>query len=99
MRPPPQRLRSSRPTSVEALRLKLAQMEKDASTAAVAAERSRMESAQQVVAVTDQAHTASARAQEIEKRTEDLKTALMTAQASEQRLTTQIEASGVAASV
>jgi hypothetical protein len=41
-------------------------------------------SAQQVVALTDQAHTASARAQEIEKRAEDLKTALTAAQASEQ---------------
>jgi colicin import membrane protein len=73
------------------LRLKLAEVEKEASIAAAADERSRMESAQQVVALTDQAHTASARAQEIEKRAEDLKTALMAAQASEQRLTAEIE--------
>ena len=46
----------------------LAEVEKEASTAAAAAERSQMESAQQVVALTDQAHTASARAQETEKR-------------------------------
>jgi colicin import membrane protein len=45
-----------------------------------------------VAALTDQAHTASARAQEIEKRAEDLKTTLMAAQASEQRLTAEIEA-------
>jgi colicin import membrane protein len=77
---------------LEALRLKLAEVEKGASTAAAAAEQSRMESAQQVVALTDQAHTASARAQEIEKRAEDLKTALMAAQASEQRLTAELEA-------
>jgi hypothetical protein len=77
---------------LEALRLKLAEVEKEASIAAAAAERSRMESAQQVAALTDQAHTASARAQEIEKRAEDLKTALMAAQASEHRLTTEIEA-------
>jgi colicin import membrane protein len=77
---------------LEALRLKLAEVEKAASAAAAAAERSRMESAQQVAALTDQAHTASARAQEIEKRAEDLKTALMAAQASEQRLTAEIEA-------
>ena len=76
---------------LEALRLKLAEVEKEASAAA-AAERSRMESAQQVVALTDQAHTASARAQEIEKRAEDLKTALMAARASEQRLTAELEA-------
>jgi colicin import membrane protein len=79
-------------TELEALRLKLAEVEKEASTAVAAVERSRMESAQQVVALTDQAHTASARAQEIEKRAEDLKTALMEAQASEQRLTAEFEA-------
>jgi tRNA A37 N6-isopentenylltransferase MiaA len=77
---------------LEALRLKLAEVEKEASTAAAASERSRMETAQQVVALTDQAHTASARAQEIEKRAEDLKTALMAAQPSEQRLRAGIEA-------
>jgi hypothetical protein len=47
---------------LEALRLKLAEVEKEASTAAATAKRSRMESAHQVVALTDQAHTASARA-------------------------------------
>jgi hypothetical protein len=51
----------TRGAELEALRLKLAEVEKEASTAA-ATERSRMESAQQVVALTDQAHTASARA-------------------------------------
>jgi chromosome segregation ATPase len=68
------------------------EVEKAASTAAAAAEQSRMESAQQVVALADQAHTASAHAQEIEKRAEDLKTALMAAQASQQRLTAELEA-------
>jgi colicin import membrane protein len=77
---------------LEALRGKLSEVEKEAAAAAAAAERSRVESAQQVVALTDQAHTATARAQEIEKRAEDLKTALLTAQASEQRLTAEIEA-------
>jgi hypothetical protein len=77
---------------LEALRLKLAEVEKEASSAAAGSEWSRMESAQQVAALTDQAHTASARAQEIEKRAEDLKTALMAAQASEQRLTAELEA-------
>ena len=42
---------------LEALGLKLAEVQKEASTAAAAAEQSRMESAQQVVALTDQAHT------------------------------------------
>jgi hypothetical protein len=42
---------------LEALRLKLVEVENVASTAAAASERSRMESAQQVVALTDQAHT------------------------------------------
>ena len=45
-----------------------------------------------MVALTDHAHTASARAQEIEKRAEDLKNPLMAAQASEQRLTAEIKA-------
>ena len=38
---------------LEALRLKLAEVEKEASIAAAASERSRMETAQQVVALTD----------------------------------------------
>ena len=46
-------------TELEALRLKLAQVEKEVSIAAAASERLRMESAQQVAALTDQAHTAS----------------------------------------
>jgi colicin import membrane protein len=77
---------------LEALKGKLAEVEQEAAAAAAAAERARVDSAQQVVALTDQAHTATARAQEIEKRAEDLKTALIAAQASEQRLTAEIEA-------
>jgi hypothetical protein len=50
--------------------LKLAEVEKEASTAAAAAERSRMESAQQVVALRDQAHTASRMLSPIEFRVE-----------------------------
>jgi chromosome segregation protein len=45
-----------------------------------------------VVALTDSAHTAAARVQEIEKRAEDLKTALQSAQASAATLTAELEA-------
>ena len=66
-------------------------MERQASAAAAAAEAARVETARQVAALTDQAHTASARAQEIEKRAEDLKGALALAQASEQRVSAELE--------
>jgi chromosome segregation ATPase len=42
--------------------------------------------------LTDQAHTAAARVEEIEKRAEDLKAALSSAQGSVQRLTAELEA-------
>jgi chromosome segregation ATPase len=56
------------------------------------AETARVESARQVMVLTDQAHTASARVQEIEKRAEDLKAALSSAQGSVQRLTAELDA-------
>ena len=77
---------------LEALKTKLAEVEGKASAAAAAAESERVEARRQVAALTDQAHTATARAQEIEKRAEDLKTALHSAQTSGQRLTAEIEA-------
>ncbi len=76
---------------LEALRVKLAEVEAGAAAAAAAAERSLSESARQVAALTDQAHTALARVQEIEKRAEDLKAALSAAQGSVQRLTAELE--------
>ncbi len=77
---------------LEALRGKLSEVERQAAAAATAAESERVEARRQVAALTDQAHTATARAQEIEKRAEDLKTALQSAQTSEQRLTAELEA-------
>ena len=77
---------------LEGLKTKLAEVEGRAAAAAAAAERERTESARQVVALTDQAHTAAARVQEIEKRAEDLKTALQSAQASVATLTAELEA-------
>jgi colicin import membrane protein len=77
---------------LEALKVKLAEVEGKASAAAAAAESERGEAARQVAALTDQAHTATARVQEIEKRAEDLKTALSSAQGSVQRLTAELEA-------
>ena len=76
---------------LETLKGKLAEVEAEAAAAAAAAERERVESARQVVALTDQAHTATARVQEIEKRAEDLKTALSAAQGSVQQLTAELE--------
>jgi len=76
---------------LEALKGKLAEVEGRAAAAAAAAEVERGEAARQVVALTDQAHTATARVQEIEKRAEDLKTALQSAQAAAATLTAEIE--------
>ncbi len=72
----------------EALKAKLTEVEGRASAAAA----ERVEARRQVTALTDQAHTALARVQEIEKRAEDLKTALSVAQGSVQRLTAELEA-------
>jgi len=77
---------------LEGLRAKLAEVEAGAAAAAAAAERVQAESARQVVSLTDQAHTATARVQEIEKRAEDLKTALSAAQASVASVTAELEA-------
>jgi colicin import membrane protein len=77
---------------LEALKVKLAEVEGRAAAAAAAAEHERGEAARQVAALTDQAHTAAARVQEIEKRAEDLKTALQSAQASAATLTAELEA-------
>jgi colicin import membrane protein len=82
----------SQGAELEGLKGKLAETEAKASAAAAAAERSLGESARQVAALTDQAHTATARVQEIEKRAEDLKTALSAAQASVASVTAELEA-------
>ncbi len=76
---------------LEALKGRLAEVEGKAAAAAAAAETEREEARRQVTALTDQAHTATARAQEIEKRAEDLKTALTAAQGTVQRLTAELE--------
>jgi chromosome segregation ATPase len=76
---------------LEALRGKLAEVEAKASAAAATADVERADAARQVAALTDQAHTAAARVQEIEKRAEDLKSALSSAQASMATLTAELE--------
>ncbi len=76
---------------LEAVKVKLAETEGKAAAAAAAAEAEREDARRQVTALTDQAHTATARVQEIEKRAEDLKTALDAAQGSAQRLTVELE--------
>jgi colicin import membrane protein len=77
---------------LEALKGKLAEVEAKASAAAAAAEAARVESRRQMTALTDQAHTATARVQEIEKRAEDLKTALNSAQTAAASVTAELEA-------
>jgi chromosome segregation ATPase len=77
---------------LEAVKIKLAEVEKIASAAAAEAELEKGAFRQQVNVLTDQAHTAMARVQEIEKRAEDLKAALSSAQGSVQRLTAELEA-------
>jgi chromosome segregation ATPase len=77
---------------LEGLRVKLSEVEAGAAAAAAAAETARVESTRQVMVLTDQAHTASARVQEIEKRAEDLKAALSEAQGTVQRLTAELDA-------
>jgi chromosome segregation ATPase len=80
---------------LEALKVKLSETEGRAAAAAAAADAERAESARQVAVLTDQAHTATARVQEIEKRAEDLKAALASAQAVVQRVTAELEAERV----
>jgi len=77
---------------LEALKVKIEEVEAKASAAAAAADVERAETVRQVAALTDQAHTAMARVQEIEKRAEDLKTALSSAQASVASVTADLEA-------
>jgi chromosome segregation ATPase len=77
---------------LEAVKARLAEVEKTASAAAAEAEIEKGEFRQQVNVLTDQAHTAMARVQEIEKRAEDLKAALSSAQGTVARLTAELEA-------
>jgi chromosome segregation ATPase len=77
---------------LEVVKVKLAEVEGRAAAAAAAAESERAESARQISALTDSAHTATARVQEIEKRAEDLKAALASAQGVVQRLTAELDA-------
>jgi colicin import membrane protein len=85
----------SQGAELEGLRVKLAEVEGRAAAAAAAAEAERVDTARQVAMLTDQAHTAMARVQEIEKRAEDLKAALGVANESERRLTAELEAERV----
>jgi chromosome segregation ATPase len=77
---------------LEAVKVRLAEVEKTASAAAAEAEIEKGAFRQQVNVLTDQAHTAMARVQEIEKRAEDLKAALSSAQGTVARLTAELEA-------
>src|SRR5476651_1468215 len=61
---------------LEVLRVRLSEGETKAAAAAAEVEQGRVEARRQVVALTEQAHTAMARVQEIEKRAEDLKAGL-----------------------
>jgi chromosome segregation ATPase len=77
---------------LEAVKIKLAEVEGRASAAAAEAEIEKGAFRQQVNVLTDQAHTAMARVQEIEKRAEDLSRALDLAHGTEKRLTLELEA-------
>ncbi len=77
---------------LEALRGKLVETERGAAAAAAAAESARVGLQREVTVLTDQAHTAVARVQEIEKRAEDLKTALHSAQGAVASMTAELEA-------
>jgi len=61
---------------LDALRAKVAELQDALVKAAAAATQERQETQAQLAALTDAAHTATARAEEITKRAEDLKTAL-----------------------
>jgi colicin import membrane protein len=77
---------------LDALRVRLVEVEAAASAAARASEVAAEEARRQVMALTDTAHTAVARAQEIEKRAEDLKAAVTVAQAAVVAVTAELEA-------
>ena len=80
---------------LEAVKGTLATVESEAASAASAADTERAELLRQVAALTDSAHTASARAQELEKRADDLKMALGAAQAAAERATAELTAERV----
>ena len=77
---------------LEAVKAKLAEVEKQAESAAAEAAAEQGGLRQQVIVLTDKAHTSMARAEEIEKRAEDLKAALATAQGAVSSLTAELEA-------
>ena len=77
---------------LEGTKAKLAEVEKQAAAAAAEAAAEQGGLRQQVIVLTDKAHTAMARAEEIEKRAEDLNAALATAQGAVSRLTAELEA-------
>jgi chromosome segregation ATPase len=76
---------------LEAVKGKLVEVEGRAAAAAAAAESERAEFLTQVRALTESAHTATARVQEIEKRAEDLKASLTVAQGAAATLTRELE--------
>jgi chromosome segregation ATPase len=77
---------------LEAVKAKLAEVEKQAAAAAAESAAEQGGLRQQVIVLTDKAHTSMARAEEIEKRAEDLKAALATAQGAVSSLTAELEA-------
>ena len=81
---------------LEAVKGRLSEVEKQAAAAAAEAEAERGGLRQQVIVLTDKAHTSMARAEEIEKRAEDLKAALAAAQSAVARVTAELEAERVA---
>jgi len=74
---------------LETIRDRLADVERHAASAATAAEQDRLESQRQIAALTDTTHTAVGRAEEIQKRAEDLRRSLDAAQASLQDQTAE----------
>ena len=77
---------------LEAVKGKLSQTEAAAVAAARSAQMAAEDARRQAVVLTDQAHMASARVQEIEKRAEDLKAALTVAQGAVVSVTAELEA-------
>jgi colicin import membrane protein len=77
---------------LETLKASIAKLEQDTRDAAAAASEERADLQRQMAALTDQAHTAAARAEEIAKRAEDLKTALEAAQAALHRQSEEAQA-------
>jgi len=82
----------SQGADLDALRSRMTALEEQSTTAAKITEQEKLEAARQIATATDQANVARARAEEIEKRADDLKIAVSAAHASASATAAELDA-------